>query len=57
MKLTPPKVITFWIAIILGVLGLLGALVPSIAVIGSYAIWFALAGLVLLVLGLIVKGL
>jgi hypothetical protein len=57
MKLTPPKAITFWIAIILGVLALLGVIVPSITFLASYAVWFALAGLVLLVLGLLVKGL
>ncbi len=28
MKLTPPKAITFWIAIILGVLALLGVIGP-----------------------------
>ncbi len=57
MNLTPPKVLTFWIAVLLGVLGLVGAIVPSIAVIGTYAVWFVLAGLVLLVLGLLIKGL
>lgn len=57
MKLTPPKVITFWIAVVLGVLGLIGAVAPSVAVLGANAFWFAFAGLVLLVLGLLVKGL
>ncbi len=56
MKLTPPKVITFWIAVILGVLGFVGALV-TIPLVSANAIWFIFAGFVLLVLGLLVKGL
>ena len=57
MKLTPPKVITFWIAVILGVLGLIGVLAASLPLIGAYSFWFLFAGFVLLVLGLLVKGL
>jgi hypothetical protein len=56
MKLTPPKVITFWIAVVLGALGLIGE-ITGVAVLGPYAFWFAFVGLVLLVLGLLVKGL
>ncbi len=56
MKLTPPKVITFWIALILGVLGFLGALI-TIPLVSTYAFWFLFAGFVLLVLALLVKGL
>jgi hypothetical protein len=56
MKLTPPKVITFWIAVILGVLGFLGAIV-SIPLVSAYAFWFLFVGFILLVLGLLVKGL
>lgn len=56
MKLTPPKVITFWISILLGVLGLVGQ-VSIVAALTPYAFWLAFAGLVLLVLALLVKGL
>ncbi|MGA9397734.1 MAG: hypothetical protein WBV22_05670 [Anaerolineaceae bacterium] len=56
MKLTPPKQITFWIAIILGVLGILGTLV-TIPVVTGLAFWFVVAGLALLVVALLVKGL
>jgi len=56
MNLTPPKVITFWIAVILGVLGFLGTFM-SIPLVSAYAFWFLFIGFVLLVLGLLVKGL
>jgi hypothetical protein len=57
MKLNTPKMITFWIAVILGVLGFIGALVPTLPVIGAFAFWFLFVGFVLLVLGMLVKGL
>ena len=50
MKLTPPKVITWWIALILGVLALLGHF-GTTAARASYAFWLVTAGLVLLVVG------
>ena len=56
MKLTPPKQITFWIAVILGVLGILGTLI-TIPVVSGLAFWFVVAGFVLLVIALLVKGL
>jgi hypothetical protein len=42
--------------VLLGVLGLVGVIV-TVPVLTTYAFWFALAGLVLLVLGLVIKGL
>jgi hypothetical protein len=56
MKLTPPKVITFWIAVILGALGFIGKL-TTVPLVSAYDFWFLFAGFVLLVLGLLVKGL
>jgi hypothetical protein len=56
MKLSEPKVITFWIAVILGVLGLIGV-IASLGFLTTYAFWFVFAGLVLLVLGNLIKGL
>ena len=56
MRLTPPKNITWWIALILGVLALLGE-VGTIATLGQYAIWLALAGLALLLVACLVKNL
>jgi hypothetical protein len=56
MRLTPPKKITFWIALILGVLGILGTFI-TIPFVTSLAFWFVVAGLALLVVALLVKGL
>jgi len=55
-KLTPPKKITFWICVALGVLGLLGTLV-TIPFVSTYAFWFEFVGLGLLVASLLLKGL
>lgn len=57
MKLTPPKAITFWIAVALGVIGFLGAIITSLGFVSTYAVWFLFAGWVLLILGLLIKGL
>jgi len=56
LKLTPPKKNTFWIAFILGVLGIVGYLV-KIPVVSPYSFWILSAGFVLLVISLLVKGL
>jgi hypothetical protein len=50
MKLSRPKVITFWIAVILAALGILasnGILAP----LSGYAFWLVVAGFVVLMLG------
>lgn len=56
MRLSAPKIVTWWIAIALGAIGLLGGLgiVPEI---GIYAFWLVTAGLVLLVLATALKDL
>jgi hypothetical protein len=56
MKLQAPKNITFWIALILAVLGLLGQ-ITTIPFVTAYAFWFEFVAFVLLVLGLFIKGL
>lgn len=56
MKLSEPKVITFWIAVILGALGIIANLV-TIPVLSGIAFWLVVAGLVVLVLGNLLKGL
>ncbi len=56
MNLTPPKMITFWIGVALGVLGLIGKL-GIVAQLAAYDFWLAFVGLLLLVVALLVKGL
>jgi len=56
MKLTPPKVITWWIAVILGVLGLLGYL-GTVAGLNQYSFWLVAAGLALLAVATLVRDL
>jgi hypothetical protein len=56
MKLTPPKVITWWVALILGVLAILGYL-KTIAILTKYDFWLALVGLALMLVACLVKGL
>lgn len=55
MKLTAPKLVTFWIAVILAIIALLGQLV--IAALAPYAFWIMLIAFVLLALGNFVAGL
>lgn len=56
MKLTPPEVITWWIAVILGVLGILGHFtkIPFVTV---YDFWFVAVAFVLLALATYFEGL
>lgn len=56
MKLTPPKAVTFWIAVVLGLLAFLSTLV-AIPFITANAFWVMFVAFALLVLGLLVKGL
>lgn len=56
MKLTPPKAVTFWIAVVLGLLAFLGTLV-AIPFVSANAFWVMFVAWALLVLGLLVKGL
>jgi hypothetical protein len=56
MKLTPPKVITFWIAVIIAVVGLLAQYAP-IAALQPYGALIVFLGFALLALALLVKGL
>jgi hypothetical protein len=56
MRLNAPKVVTFWIAVALALLGLLASQgVPS--ELAAYAFWLVLAGFILLALGALLKDL
>ena len=54
MRLSPPKAITFWISVALGLLGGIGV-VGALA--GGTAFWLTFAGLALLAVSLMVEGL
>ena len=56
MKLSAPKQTTWWIAVIAGVLGILGTWV-SIPVVSGIAFWLLLVGFVLLALATFFKDL
>jgi hypothetical protein len=56
MKLSSPKRTTWWVALVLGAVGLLASVV-SIPVLSGLAFWLVLAGLVLLLVATAVKGL
>jgi len=56
MKLNAPKTITWWIAVVLGVLGILGNFV-AIPVASEYAFWLVAIAFVLLALATALTGL
>jgi predicted membrane channel-forming protein YqfA (hemolysin III family) len=55
MKLSEPKVVTFWIAVILAVLGVL-AFLGTIPGLSESAFWLVVAGFIVLALGNLMKG-
>ena len=57
MRLSPPKAITYWISVALGLLGLLGNLGVLGAAIAGFAFWLTFLGLALLAVSLMVEGL
>jgi hypothetical protein len=54
MKLSRPTNLTFWVAAILGVLGILGKLV-TLPFVSTYAFWLVAIAFVLLALGVLIK--
>lgn len=56
MKLSAPKIVTWWIAVILGVLGILAKL-GIIPVLSNVAFWLVVGGFVLLALATLLKDL
>ena len=55
MKLSAPKVVTFWIAVILAALGLLATLV-TIPVLSGFAFWLVVIGFIVLAVGNLIEG-
>jgi hypothetical protein len=56
MKLSAPKQITYWIAVILAVLGVLGQF-AVVAALAPYGFWLLLIAFVLLAVANVTKGL
>ena len=56
MKLSAPKVITWWIAVIVGVLGILGSF-TNIQFVSANAFWFVAIAFVLLAVATYFKDL
>ena len=56
LRLNPPKVVTFWIAVLLALIGVIAEMAP-IASLAGYALWLVVAGFVLLALGNLLEGL
>ena len=56
MKLNAPKVITWWISVIIGVLGIVASFV-TIPLLSGLAFWLVVVGFALLALGTFLKGL
>jgi ABC-type glycerol-3-phosphate transport system permease component len=54
MKINLPKKSTFYISLVLAVLGLLGAL--GVSFLAGFAFWLLFAGYAVLVAGLFLKG-
>jgi threonine/homoserine/homoserine lactone efflux protein len=55
MKLSAPKQITFWVAVIVEVIGLIAALV-SIPVLSGFALWILVLGFIVLAVGNLLEG-
>ena len=57
MKLSAPKMVTWWIAVVLGLLGVLGRFVPAVPLAGSHYLWFMTAGWLLFAVATMVDSL
>jgi len=56
MQLSAPKQITWWIAVVVGVLGILATLV-TIPVLSGFAFWLVVIGFLLLAVATAIEGL
>jgi threonine/homoserine/homoserine lactone efflux protein len=56
MNLSAPKQITFWLAVVVAVIGLIVKLVPTLSLSG-YGGWLVLIGFVILAAGNLFEGL
>lgn len=56
MKLSPPKKVTFWVAVVIGLIGLVAGLVP-IPMVSPFAFWLVVVAFVILALANLLEGL
>ena len=56
MQFSAPKQVTWWIAVVIGVLGILATLV-TIPVLSGFAFWLVVIGFLLLAIATMVEGL
>jgi hypothetical protein len=56
MKLSAPKQVTWWVALVVGVVGILANLV-TIPVLSGFAFWLVVVAFVLLILATFLQGL
>jgi hypothetical protein len=56
MKLSPPKKVTFWVAVVVAVVGVIASFV-HIPVLSGIAFWLVVIGFVILALGNLIEGL
>jgi hypothetical protein len=56
MKLSAPKQVTFWVAVVVALIGLIASFV-TIPVLSGYALWIVVLGFVILALGNVLEGL
>jgi hypothetical protein len=55
MRISAPKQVTFWVAVILAVLGILATLV-TIPVLSGMAFWLVVIGFIILAAGNLIEG-
>jgi hypothetical protein len=56
MKLSAPKQVTFWVAVVIGLIGLIAYIVP-IPMVSPFAFWVVVLGFVILALANLLEGL
>ncbi|MBN2084901.1 MAG: hypothetical protein JW748_06710 [Anaerolineales bacterium] len=56
MNLSAPKQITFWIAVVLAVIGIVAS-IASLGFLSTYAFWIVVIAFVLLALAVLIEGL
>ncbi len=55
MKLSAPKKVTFWVAVVVAVVGVIASLV-TVPVLSGFAFWLVVIAFIILLLGNLVKG-